>query len=107
MTISVVSNHISCFLILLVGWESINIKFDALTFQCLKLGAEESIDFCNFVLDFLPASFTADQVDISLLLVKLCRITNIDVVSFKLLLAAFHLIFLNLFIISDLLLYLI
>ena len=91
MAISVVSNHISCFLILLVGWESINFKFETLAFQLFKLGAEESIDFSNFVLDFLPASFTADQVDVSLLLVELCRITNIDVVSFKLLLAAFHL----------------
>ena len=93
MSISVVGNHISCLLILLVGWESINFKFHASAFHLLKLGTEESIDLGNLVLDFLPASFTADQVDVSLLLVELCRITNIDVVSFELLLAALHLMF--------------
>ena len=92
MAIGVVNNHISRFSILLVGWESINFKLEALGFQFFKLGAEESIDFSNFVLDFLPASLTADQVGVSLILVELCRITNIDVVSFELLLAALHLI---------------
>ena len=91
MTISVVSDHISHLFILFVRWEAFDLKLNSVLFELSKLGSEELISFRDFILYLLPASFTADQVDVTLLLVELSCITNIYVISFKLLLAALHL----------------